>query len=262
MSSTAQERRLADDAPAVTLPGWLPPATGWEALDTVAAEHRALLARRRIVSDDRSELLRRFEAEDAAHREAMTAAFREDTTAELPEVTPLAERNALLAAANERLNAANRALDGFVSEAVARIEAGAPEWLGDLSSRREAAAEQRRESERILAEARAEEVAVARLEEWLKRNAGLHGRAAFRSIPGMRFSAWTEVASSFTPAPEPEEDGMGGLRPQIVDPPHGPAWDEERTAARLDSERRAREEEREEHPDRFLPDDDPRTLTH
>lgn len=228
MSTVSSEKRLADDAPAVALPGWLPAASGWDELDALAAEHRQLLSRREEVGSQRFALLRRFEAEDEAHREAMTAAFRENTSAELPEVTPITERNALLAAANEQLRAANDALDGLAAEAIERIEAGAPEWLGDLANRREGAAEQRREAERILAEARAEEVAVARLEEWLRRNAGLHRRAAFRSIPAMRYAAWTEVESSFTPAPEPEDDGMGGLRPQVVNPPHGEPWDAER----------------------------------
>jgi hypothetical protein len=203
------------DAPALVSASWLPLESGWPGMDELGAEHRRLLAARSDVSDERWQLLRGFEAEDAAHSEAMTAGFRGDADVTLPKVTPQVDRQAAVGALNARLRAANDALDGFLADAIARIEEEAPAILGDLDSRREDAAEQRREAQRLLAEAEAQEARVWRLREWVTRNAGVHERTLFRNVPGMRFVGW-DLIEGFTPPVEPEPDGMGGLRPQLV----------------------------------------------
>lgn len=211
--------RLADDAPALLSPTWLPPTgTGWPELDDLAEQHRRLLARRVEVYAERSALTDRFEAEDKARHEAQTAAFLADESDELPEVTSPQEREVALNAASNSTRALNAALDEFLRDAVALIEAHATDWIADLALRREAAAEQRREAERLLAVAREEEVRAARVEQWLQRNAGVHERTSFRTIPRMRFVTF-ESEEAYTPPREPEDNGYGELRPQLVDPP-------------------------------------------
>lgn len=222
--------RLATEAPALTNLDWLPEGAGWPELDDLAADHRRLLAQLSEVATERSALRERFEEEDRVHGEALSAAYRGGGDPDaIPDVTPPDERRAALAAVERRRRAAVDALDGFLSDAIGRLETEAVGWLGDLASRRESAAEQRREAERLLAEARAEEVRAARLEEWVTRNAGLHQRAGFRNIPNFRYVTWVGM-QEFTPPPEPEEDGMGGYRPQLVDPPSREPWDAERVA--------------------------------
>ena len=244
------EPHLTADAPALALPAWLPLGSEWPELEDLATAHRRLLARRAEVIGERAALPRRFEQEDKEHREAMAASFATDGPA-TDERTPLEEREAATIAADEQLRAANTALDTFVREAVTLIEAHVAGWIGDLATRREGSADKRREAERLLAEARAEEVGVARLSEWAKRNGGVHERAAFRNIPAMRFVTW-ESQQAYTPPEEVKDDG----RPQLVDPPTLPEWDAEQQARRRASMAQARAKEEAQHPERFLPDND------
>lgn len=245
--------RLVDDAPALALASWLPPdGAGWPELADLGEQHRRLLARRAEVYAERTTLNDRFEAEDKARHAAQTAAYLTDEPSELPDVTPPEERTATHKALSDRTRALNSALDEFLRETVAVIEARVGDWTGDLANRREAAAEQRREAERLLAEARAEEVATARVEQWLLRNAGVHERAGFRNIPQFRFVTWAHVNENYAPPPAAvEQDG----RPQLVDPPSIAPWDGEKQAAALAFERQSRAAEQEEHPERFLPDE-------
>lgn len=241
-------RHLVEDAPALASPTWLPLGTEWPELEDLAVAHRRLLARRGEVASLSAALPHQFEQEDKDHRDAMAASFAAEGPA-TDERTPPEERKAALAEADEQLRAANDALDRFVREAVALIEAHVDGWIGDLATRRDGAAEKRREAERLLAEARADEVGVAQLEEWAKRNAGVHERASRRNIPAMRFVTW-DSQQAFTPPPEPEADG----RPQLVDPPSMVPWDAEQQARRKAAEQRGREREMEKHPERFLPE--------
>lgn len=211
--------RFVDDAPALADAGWLPPGgAGWPELAELREQHHRLLARREEVSAEHTTLEERFKAEDKARHEAATAAFLAEEPGELPEVTPPEEREAARKVLSDRGRALASALDEFTRRAVALIEEHVTDWTGDLASRRERAAEQRREAEQLLSAARAEEVAAARAEQWLLRNAGVHERTSFRTIPRLRFVTW-ESQEAYAPPPEPEENGYGGLRPQLVDPP-------------------------------------------
>ena len=211
--------RLADEAPALVDAAWLPPdGAGWPALAELGEQHRRLLARRTEVYAERTTLRDRFDAEDKARHDAQTAAFLADEPGELPEGTAPEDREAVLEAASNRTRALNSALDEFLGGAVVLIQEHVSAWTGDLAARREAAAEQRREAERLLAAAREQEVEAARAEQWLTRNAGVHERTSFRNVPRLRFITWASQAS-YVPPSEPEENGYGGLRPQLVDPP-------------------------------------------
>jgi hypothetical protein len=251
-----EPRRFIEDAPACALPAWLPLGSDWPELKERAEAHRRLLARRLQVSDVAAGLPRQFEREDKEHREALAASFAADGPAE-DERTPPEERRAALIAAEEQLRAANDALDRFVREAVALIEERVSGWVGDLATRREGSADKRREAERLLAEAREDEDRVARLEQWVKRNGGVHERASFRNIPAMRFVTWDFLDETYTPPAEPEDNGMCGLRPVLVNPPSRPLWDAEQQARRVAFERQAQADEQEQHPERYLPDGSP-----
>lgn len=245
------ESRLVDDAPALGLPSWLPPdGAGWPELAELREQHQRLLVRQAKLYAARRELEAQFEQEDKGHRAAMAASFAADEPSD-HELTPPAEREAALTALNEQLRGASDVIDTFLRETVAVIEQRVTAWSGDLANRREGAAEQRREAERLLAEARAEEVGVARLEQWLLRNAGVHERRPFRTIPSMRFVTWDFVNETFTPPPAVEQDG----RPQLVDPPSIAPWDAEKQAAALAFARQSQDNERAEFPERFLPDE-------
>lgn len=207
--------RLVDEATALADAGWLPPeGAGWPELAELREQHQRLLARRDEVYAERTTLSDRFKAEDKARHEAQTAAFLADEPGELPDVTPPEEREAAHKALSDRMRALNSALDEFLRDAVALIEEHVTVWTGDLANSREAAAEQRREAERLLSAARAEEVAAARAEQWLMRNGGVHERTSFRMIPRLRFVTW-DSQEAYTPPPEPRQDGT----PQLVDPP-------------------------------------------
>lgn len=246
--------RLVTDAPALVDPGWLPPeSTGWAELDELAILHRRLLARRAEVGDERRTLVQGFEGEDAARHEAQTAAFLADDPGPVPDVTSTGDRKAALDALTERARSADAALDEFLSGAVSVIEAHVAEWTADLVTHRADAAGKRREAARLLEEARAEEIRVARVEQWVMRNGGVHERASFRNIPAMRFVTW-HSQEAFTPPAEPEEDGHGGLRLEVVDVPSSPPWDAERNARRQAAEQEAHADERAEYPERFVPD--------
>jgi len=109
----------------------------------------------------------------------------------------------------------------------------------------------RREAQRLLAEAEAVEAGTWRCGEWIERNAGVHRNLGFNAIPGFRHVGWDSV-ETMTPPPRPEEDGMGGLRPVLVDVPSLPAWDAEQQRRALEYERQARRKEQLEHPERFV----------
>lgn len=204
--------RLVYVAPALAKHTWLPTDSGIDWLDSLGADHRRLLAARAAVGAERSELPRLFEREDEARREALTLGFRTGRDADLPPRRTSDERAAALAAVDEQLDAAQSALDSFLAEAVAAIEDRAPEWLAGLGSRRTAAAEKRREAQRLVAEADALETTTWRLRHWIERNAGTHERRLFRTEPSFRYVGWDLVQTLAAPPPP-----LDGLTPTVTD---------------------------------------------
>lgn len=227
----ASARAAIGDAPTLLQRDWLPPDSGWPGLDKLVTEQRRILDQLYEVANERSDLMTRFEAEDRASRETMTGEFLSGmppTETLVP--TPHDERTALIRDVEARHTAAFDSVVSWIGGAITSIEDDADQWLGDLANRRQGAEEQRCEAERLLAEARATEVELLRMDEWLRRNAGIHERPSFRNVPPFRFVAWSTM-QNFTPPEKPEDDGMGGIRQQVVDPPRLPEWDAERQAA-------------------------------
>jgi hypothetical protein len=145
---------------------WLPQGL-WPALDRLRAEHLRL---RGQVADELAalaELNQDVRDEDAAHAERLREAHRAGRPDAVDDLhTPEEERTARHAAIEQRL------WDGVVvlSEATdAVIEAfreHEDEWLADLRRRLEGAQEKRREAQRLLAEAQADEFHVHMLGQW------------------------------------------------------------------------------------------------
>jgi hypothetical protein len=191
MDQTTQ--RLVMDAPALTSRSWLPTNSGITWLDDLGTEHRRLLAGREAADSERSALAQRFEREDDDRRQAYTASARSGHEPDVASPTAPDERRALLADAEARVAAANDALDGFLTDAIATIEERASDALDDLAERLDDAAEKRREAQRLVAEADAVESRTWRLDEWMRRNAGVHPRPAFKRVPAFRFAGWDLV---------------------------------------------------------------------
>lgn len=218
-------RALLADVPAFGSAAWLPSGV-WVELDERAVTHARLLDARREVVAEATATAAGYRAEDAAYQEAMTSGFLSDADAKLPTMTSREEREAVRREFRERAVALDSALVQFIKESIAAIEEHAEQWLGDLANRREVAAERRREAERLLIEARAEELRTARLEHWTKLNAGVHERASFR-LPERRHVTFTHIVESYTPrlAEPSDPDAL-----ELVDPPALPYWDEDRRA--------------------------------
>lgn len=213
-------------APTLTRSDWLPTDSPFPWLNELGSTHRRILDARSAASSSRADLDRRFKHEDDARRTALTLGFRDPEAASSPSSpsTSPPERTGLIRDADDTLRAANDALDQFISHAIAQLEAHISPALDELSSSREDAAAKRLQASQLLAEAVAAETRVARLEEWLTRNAGTHRNPAFRDSD-MRFFPFA-LMDQFTPPPPPS-DG-----PQLVDPPSLPPWDAERAATR------------------------------
>lgn len=203
MSSTAKvKRRRADEVPAFLSPDWLPADSGWPVLDALAADHRRLLDQRAESEAVGARLRKQYETEDKERQAALTAGFREGADAKATKITSPERRTAALADAEAGAKAAREALDGFLGDAVARIEEQGPALLGELDERIVSAGERRAEAQRMFAEAQAEEVEVRKVREWVERNAGLAERPALRNVEVMRFVGWRHLMETFTPRPE------------------------------------------------------------
>lgn len=210
--------RLIEEAATLAEPGWLPVGTGWDGLDELAEEHRRLITARSGVTQERTALLARYEEEDRAHNEALRQGFRRGGDGALPEVTAAEDRRAAMLAVEQRHQAANDALDEFLTEAVEAIESRADGWLDTLAERRSGALRQREEAARLLAEAEEEEMRLRILEGWITRNAGRDMRPSMRITP-TRFMPWDRMAVEYRPKEvrilDPNNPAMAQL--EVVD---------------------------------------------
>jgi hypothetical protein len=143
-----------------------------EALDNLAAKHRR---------------------EDAEHAEALREAHRDGSPASAEDRrTPADDRAAERAAIEERMWAGFQVRAEHADRIIEAVRQHEDEWLADLRSRLAPAQEKRREAERLLAEAEAEEWQLHQLGHWVQRTSedGPFGRqpAPVRSTPPAQFS--------------------------------------------------------------------------
>jgi len=160
--------------PTLSREDWLPAESPWPELDELRERHVRLLHERQALAEQRGDLREGFEEEDQRRSDVMKAAYtagEDPATAELPEATPPEDREAAIAEINEKLKAINQALEDFLNEAIATIQAREGEWLIDLAARGQVASEKREEAARLLAEAAGVEDGLTRTMAWVERTA-------------------------------------------------------------------------------------------
>lgn len=190
--------RMTEESPVLAKPGWLPLDSGWPELDELAAEHRRILDAHRRVLQQTADVRAGFEAEDSAAAEAMREAFRDGEPPPDVEVTPPDEREAQLRDADRQMRAASEGLEEFLRHAAATLHEHGEAWLSDITQAENAAQAKREEAAALLRSAEADEMRLRVVRQWVSRNAGLHERTSFRSLP-MRFMPWDEMAASYRP---------------------------------------------------------------
>lgn len=163
---------LLENHPPLSKAGWLPPAEVWPELGALRAEHERLLAVVHAEGDALWEIQKRHEAEDAARSQTMKAAFLTGSDPGDNARDTEEERQTELADARLRVEAANDALETFVTEAMAEVQRRAPEWYETLDSRRSEADEKRAEAQRLIEEADRAVGQVERMRFWLDRESG------------------------------------------------------------------------------------------
>lgn len=186
-----QPLRIAHD-PALARSDWLPEGTGWPGMDELRDAHVRLLRARADAGREAAEIRRRHEAEDEQQQEAWKAAFAAGRTVEPVEMTPREARRDELEPAEARAQAAARALDDFLGEAVDTIAANEPEWTADLAEQDARVREVEEEAARAVEAARANAARVPKMKTWLARTAGSH--PMFESLDGRHIAAPQPVA--------------------------------------------------------------------
>ena len=190
--------RMLEEAPVLAKPGWLPLDSGWPELDALAAEHRRILDAHRSVLQRSAAVRSGFEAEDAAAADAMRAAFRDGEAPPDVEVTPPDEREAMIRDAERQARAASEGLEEFLRQAAQTLNEHGEAWLDDITAADRAAQAKREEAAALLRSAEADEMRLRIVRQWVTRNAGLHERNSFRSLP-TRFAAWDDMATGYRP---------------------------------------------------------------
>jgi hypothetical protein len=150
---------------------WLPEGL-WPELDELRAEQLRLRDQVAADLDALHDLLTKFRLEDREHQERLLQAHRDGrpTSAE-DRRTPAGHRAAARTTIEERLWAGALVFAEHAEHVIDSVREHEDEWLVDLRSQLTGAEEKRREAERLLAEARAEEFHVQRLGQWVQATA-------------------------------------------------------------------------------------------
>jgi chemotaxis protein histidine kinase CheA len=191
---------LPFDNPALAREDWLP-ETEWDGLEALRETHIRLLSTRDELAEELAALERADDSAERQRTDALEAAYRDGTEPDqaAPQSKP-EEREAEIAAARERLEAANAALDSFLRDAVSEIESRCDEFLSDLAQMDVAAKAKLEEAKRMTAEAQANVSEHQKLRLWLGRTAGRH--PMFKTGAARHFP----YAQMGTPLPEDEVD--------------------------------------------------------
>jgi hypothetical protein len=150
---------------------WLPEGM-WPALDELRTEQLRLRAQVAADLSALNDLATRFRVEDLEHQERLRQAYRGGIPGAVEDTrTPSDQRAAGRAAAEEHVWAGAHVLAEHAERIIASVRDHEDDWLADLRSRLGVAVEKRREAERLLAEARAEEFRVHRMGQWVQATA-------------------------------------------------------------------------------------------
>ena len=186
-----------------TAANWLPEGL-WPELDELRHEH--LRVRHQVAGEVAAlkALEDRFREEDRCYERGLQQAQREDRLEAVEDRrTPSEKRRADQATIAERLWAGVIVLGETKDAVIELFREREDDWLADLRAQLEPAREKRREAERLLEEAKAEEWHLHQLGQWVQITAddGAFGAqpAPTPSPPPARFSA--EVAASMLERP-------------------------------------------------------------
>ncbi|WP_217915415.1 hypothetical protein [Miltoncostaea marina] len=192
-----------DDVRTSRKAGWLPASTGWPEVEELRERHVAAVAIHREASDALSAIRAKHDQEDAERKHALASAARAGKRPKLRQ-PDRAAREAELAGAQERLDAATEVLEEVYAEVLAALRELAPEAAARLQSAQAEAEEERRRAREAVLAAEREVLRVRHLAQWFDRtvNKSSSWRAAFDELP--------------VPEPAPEPDwaaiiGTGGV---------------------------------------------------
>lgn len=158
--------RFLEDFPAVSLPGWLPPAADCPELGDLRAEHERILAEGIEASHAAAELRRKHEAELEAVRAAHEQAFLSGTNVKVPKVTVT---DTQLAQASAQVMAARDALQKFAIGAIETVRERESEVLAAHQEAHHQARIKRAEARVLIAEANRLEETPRRIGLWMDR---------------------------------------------------------------------------------------------
>lgn len=147
---------------------WLPEGL-WPELDELRGEQLRMRAQVAVELDALEALDRKHRLEDREHQQRLRQAHRDGdpSSAEDPR-TPAGQRAAERAAIEERVSAGLHVFAEHAERVIDCVREHEDEWLADLRSQLTVAEGQRREAERLVAEAKADEFHVQRLGMWVQ----------------------------------------------------------------------------------------------
>jgi hypothetical protein len=186
-----------------TAANWLPEGL-WRELDQLRAEQLRVRDQVAAELDGLEDLGARFREEDKQHDRELRQAQRDGSPEAVEDRrTPPEERQAERAAIEERLWAGVMVIGEIADAVIELVREREDDWLAELRMRLEPAREKRREAERLLAEAKAEEWRIHELGQWLQITSedGAFGRQPAPDFepPPERFSADMMQASLEVP---------------------------------------------------------------
>jgi hypothetical protein len=165
--------RFFTNNPALRGESFFPPEDVWPEVAHFRKEHQRLLGVVQIEAAALGELLKRHEAEDATHGDALRESFLANGKPPEDEREAEGVRATELADAKLRVDAATEALIAFLVEALAEVKAQCPEWYELLEERREEAEAKVEEARRLAAEAERAVAEAQLIQTWLDRFSGV-----------------------------------------------------------------------------------------
>lgn len=174
--------------PALERAGWLPEGA-WPELDALREEHQRLVREGAKLTAAGKALREGFETEDRERETALRTGYREGAEPDLPAATSKPEREAAIAAHEEREHAWREAFGEFLAGAIETIETNEESWQADLIAKAAEADRKREEAQRLLHEADAQVRDLNRLQRWLRRTSGRGGPLRGEHIPFADFPA-------------------------------------------------------------------------
>ncbi len=153
-----------------TAANWLPANSGWPELDDMRERHLRQRSQLAAELDALSGLNESFAQEDRDYDERLRQAHRDGNPASVEDGrTPADQRGSQREAILARIEAAVVVMEEVVKDVKQLFQRNEDRWLADLRGRYTLAQDKRREAERVLAEAHADEHRLSRWGSWIQR---------------------------------------------------------------------------------------------